>query len=142
MNYWLGIVGSKLTYERFFRDTDYWFCMPKTCEIGDQIVMYSSKKAAGAKSGIFGYFWVVDKDRQKDRLCSQYGSLSGTGEKLIHVELQKIKLLDTSVPFHKIKAVGLLSDTTYIRRNMQATYFKLLKKEYQAMCQLGDFLEP
>ena len=56
--------------------------------------------------------------------------------------LKKIKLLDTSIPFHTIKSVKLLANTTYIRRNMQATYFKLLKKEYQAMCQLGDFLEP
>ena len=141
MNHWLGIVGSKLTYERFMRDSDHWFCMPKACEIGDLIVMYSSKKAAGSKSGIFGYFWVVDKDGQKDAFCSQYGYLSGTGEKLVHIELQKIKLLSTPVPFHKIKSVGILADTTYVRRNMQATYFKLQKKEYQAMFQLGEFSE-
>jgi hypothetical protein len=142
MNHWLGIVGSKLTYERFSQSTDYWFCMPKSCEIGDQIVMYSSKKAAGFNSGIFGYFWVIDKDGLKDVHCNQYGYLSGTGEKLVHVELKKIKLLNNSVPFNKIKSISILSNTTYVRRNMQATYFSLQKKEYRAMWQLGEFLEP
>jgi len=141
MNHWLGIVGSKHTYERLFEGSEYWFCMPKSCEIGDQIVMYSSKKAAGINSGIFGYFWVIEKDAQKNAQCSQYGHLSGTGEKLVHVELKKIKILTASVPFKKIKSVDLLADTTYVRRNMQATYFSLTKKEYQAMWQLGEFLE-
>ena len=141
MNHWLGIVGSKQTYERFFQGTEYWFCMPKACEIGDQIIMYSSKKAAGITSGIFGFFDVIYKDEKKNTQCSQYGHLSGTGEKLVYVELKKIKILTTSVPFKKIKSVRLLAETTYIKRNMQATYFSLTKKEYQAMWHLGEFLD-
>ena len=138
MNHWLGIVGSKLTYERFIRGVEYWFCMPKTCEIGDQIAMYSARTAAGVKSGIFGYFEVVDKDEQKIAQCNQYGYLSGTGERLVYVDIKMIKLLSPAVSFNKIKSVGLLKESVFVRRNMQATYFSLLREEFQAMWQLGD----
>jgi hypothetical protein len=138
MNYWLGIVGSKLTYGRLINGPEYWFCMPKACEIGDQIIMYSSRKAAGINSGIFGFYEVIEKDEQKNSLCSQYGYLSGTGEKLVYIYLKKIKVVNTLVTFGMIKSNSTLVDTAYVRRQMQATYFQLHKREFQVMWKMSE----
>jgi predicted RNA-binding protein with PUA-like domain len=131
MNYWLAIVGSKASYLRFVEEQDFWFCLPKDCCIGDKVITYSSKKAAGSNSGVFGFFEIELKDVERDCQCRQYGLLSGTGERLVYVNLRKIKLLPTPIPFNKIKTTNALSHSAYVRRNMQATYFDISSNEYK-----------
>ncbi len=70
---------------------DSWCCMPKSCEDGDIVLMYSSKKATGVKSGIFASCEIANKDELKDGECRRYGIFSGSGERPIYVDL---KLLD------------------------------------------------
>lgn len=138
MNYWLAIIGSKTSYERFINEHNFWFCLPQNCSIGDKVITYCSKKAAGTKSGVFGFFEIELKDNERDCECRQYGLMSGNGERLIFVDLKKIKQLKDPIPFHRIKSSKVLSHSTYVRRNMQATYFVITAKEYKIFDSLTD----
>lgn len=131
MNYWLAIIGSHTSYVRFTEQQDFWFCLPRNCCVGDKVITYSSKKAAGSSSGVFGFFEIEFKNDQRDCECRQYGLMSGSGERLIFVDLKNIRLLNDPIPFNKIKSTRVLSHSAYVRRNMQATYFGLSENEYK-----------
>lgn len=137
MKYWLGVIGSIKTYERFMLESDSWFCMPKSCEVGDCMVMYASIKVAKKKAGVFGFYEVLKKDETKDGDCRTYGIFSGTGERPIYVELKLIDKLETSIPFHTIQSSPRLADTPFVRRNFQATYFSLTDAQYKAFLSLS-----
>ncbi len=138
MNYWIGVIGSKQTSQRFANGVDLWFCMPKSCEIGDKVLMYVSKKAAGVKSGMFGVHQIVDKDESKDGVCRSYGIFSGSGERPIYVNLKERAKFPTPISFQTIKTHSFLSAFTYSRRSFQATYFKISEKEFNAFMILGE----
>jgi predicted RNA-binding protein with PUA-like domain len=137
MNHWIGVIGSKIASERFFNGTDSWFCMPKSCEIGDYVLMYASKKAAGVKGGMIAVYQVVNKDESKDGDCRRYGIFSGSGERPIYVDLKLLDKFQITISFQTIKAHNYLSGFSYVRRNFQATYFKISEKEYKAFIALG-----
>lgn len=137
MNYWIGVIGSKLTSERFYNQTDSWFCMPKSCESGDHVLMYASKKAAGVKSGVFAVYQIANKDESKDGECRRYGIFSGSGERPIYVDLKLLEKFQQAISFQSIKTHAYLSGFSYVRRNFQATYFKISEKEYKAFISLG-----
>ena len=130
MSYWIGVIGSKTTMERFLKENDSWFCMPKSCEIEDRVLMYASNKAAGVKSGIFGVYKVTTKDETKDGDCRRYGIFSGSGERTIYIGLDLIKKFATPFTFQMIKSNKFLASFPYVRRNFQATYFKISEKEF------------
>ena len=138
MSYWIGVIGSKHTSQRFANGIDLWFCMPKSCEIGDKVLLYVSKKAAGVKSGMFGVHQIVDKDESKDGVCRSYGIFSGSGERPIYVNLKELAKFPTPISFQTIKTHSFLSAFTYVRRNFQATYFKISEKEFNAFMNLGE----
>lgn len=131
MNYWIGVIGSKITRDRFLAENDSWFCMPKSCEIEDLVLMYASNKAAGVKSGIFGVYKVRSKDETKDESCRRYGIFSGSGERPIYIDLELIQKFSKPIAFQKIKTDKFLSNFPYVRRNFQATYFKISEKEFK-----------
>lgn len=139
MKYWLGVVGSPNTYERFMTQGDGWFCMPKSCEVGDYVAMYASLKVGRAKGGgVFAFYEVSSKDEAKDGNCRTYGIFSGTGERPVYVALKLIKKLEKPLSFSQIQNSRLLSNTTFVRRKFQATYFSLTEKEYGAFLSLSD----
>jgi len=138
MKYWIGVIGSKDTVERFFSWTDSWFCLPSSCEIGDFVMMYASKKAAGIRSGIFAAYEIKNKDESKDGGCYRYGIFSGTGERPAYVKLKIIEKFTNSISFKSIKLNSYLSQFVYVRRNFQATYFEISEKEYRALNRLKD----
>lgn len=138
MKYWIGVVGSALTKERFFTEDDTWFCMPKSCESGDFVAMYASKKVAGVRSGMFGIYQVQNKDACKDVNCRTYGIFSGNGERPVYVFFKLVKKFEKSISFDEMKKNRVLSNTPYVRRNMQATYFSITEREYHTIEALGD----
>lgn len=138
MNYWIGVIGSKLTAERFLGDLDTWFCMPKSCDVGDYVLMYASIKAAGVKAGMFSVYQVFNKDESKDADCRRYGIFSGTGERPIYVDLKLVNRFPQPLSFQKIKTHRFLGSFPYVRRNFQATYFPISEKEYKAFILLGS----
>ena len=138
MKYWIGIVGSPNTYERFMNQDDGWFCMPKSCEVGDLVVMYASLKVAKAKKGgVFGFYEVSNKDESKDNDCRVYGIFSGTGERPVYVALKLIEKLKTTISFPTIQASERLADTPFVRRKFQATYFPITESQHKSFVALA-----
>ena len=130
MNYWIGIIGSKSTLDRFKDEGNYWFCLPKSCEIDDFVVMYVSQKISTLNCGVIGTFKISSKNECKDNECRSYGLMSGTGERPIYVELTLDQWFNLPIPFKSLKASPKLINAQFIRRNMQATYFKISKTEF------------
>lgn len=136
MNYWIGVIGSSISLKRFLNN-EFWFCMPPTANVGDILAMYASKKAAESKAGVFAFYKIKLKDETKVDQCRQYGSHSGVGERLSYVELELIANLDKSITFQDIKKEPRFINTLYVRRQMQATYFKISSSEYETFVNLG-----
>ena len=70
--------------------------------------------------------------------CRQYGSLSGSGEKLSYFEFELITNLKKSITFQDIKKEPRFINSLYVRRQMQATYFKISNSEYETFINLGN----
>lgn len=132
MSYWIGVIGSKMSYERF-QTIPHWFCLPQSCDVGDKVIMYASKKAAGVKSGVFAIFEIANKDECKDNQCRNYGLMSGTGERPIYVGLSELIRPSKNLSFQFLKSNPVLKNSPFIRRNFQATYFKISASEYEAI---------
>lgn len=140
MKYWIGIVGSQKTLERFNEATDTWFCMPKSCEPGDKIAMYATKKVAKV-NGIFALYDVSEKNSEKDCDCRNYGIFSGTGERPGYVGLKLISKLEKIITFDMLKGDKIFSRTHLVRRNAQATYFHLTEVEFARLLKIQSLLE-
>jgi predicted RNA-binding protein with PUA-like domain len=136
MNYWIGVIGSSLSFKRFLGN-EFWFCMPPAANVGDIVVMYVSRKGSESKAGVFAFYRIKLKDETRLDQCKQYGSLSGAGERLIYVELELISNLDKSITFQDIKKEPRFINALYVRRQMQATYFKISNSEYETFVNLG-----
>lgn len=137
MNYWIGVIGSSISFKRFL-NKEYWFCMPPSANIGDIVAMYVSRKASESKAGIFAFYKIKLKDESRVDQCRQYGSLSGSGEKLSYVEFELITNLKKSITFQDIKKEPRFINSLYVRRQMQATYFKISNSEYETFINLGN----
>lgn len=129
MNYWIGVVGSKISYERF-QAPPYWFCLPQSCEVGDKVAMYSSRQASGVKSGVFGFFNIATKDEAQNEHCKNYGIFSGSGERPIYVTLNLTDYLSQSISYQHLKSNPSIKHSQFVKRNFQATYFKISANEY------------
>ncbi len=136
MNYWIGVIGSSMSFKRFLNN-ELWFCMPPSADEGDIVVMYVSRKGSEPKAGVFAFYKIKLKDESKVDQCRQYGSLSGAGERLSYVEFELIANLDKSISFQDMKKEPRFFNTLYIRRQMQATYFKISNSEYETFVNLG-----
>jgi predicted RNA-binding protein with PUA-like domain len=132
MNYWIGVIGSKMSYDRF-HTASHWFCLPQSCEAGDKVIMYASKKAAGVHNGIFAIFEITNKDECKDGKCRNYGLMSGNGERPVYVDLRELVRLTKNISFQSLKMNPALKNSSFIRRNFQATYFNIVAHEYEAI---------
>lgn len=131
MKYWIGVIGKKLTYERFLKENNTWFCMPYTSSINDLIVMYVSRRLTSKNSGFFCLYQIQSIDKTKDAECAQYGSMSGMGLKTFYTNLNLIKKIDVPISFEKVSEHPILSNARFIRRRMQATYFEISQSEYK-----------
>lgn len=134
MRFWIGVVGTRLSYERFMTTREHWFCMPRSCSRGDKVLMYASKSAAGVMGGIFGLFEIKDIDDSKYSSCKNYGIFSGTGERPVYVELQELRKFKCPISFAKIKANFLLASSSFVRRKFQATYFNIEPEQFDTIC--------
>jgi len=130
MNHWIGVIGKKLTYERFLKESNTWFCMPNNSSIDDLIIMYVSRRLTSKNSGFFAIYKIVSIDKSKDAECSQYGSMSGMGVKIFYTNVNLVRKIDIPVSFEKASNHPLLAHTRFIRRKMQATYFPISQSEY------------
>jgi predicted RNA-binding protein with PUA-like domain len=137
MNYWIGVIGSSMSFKRFLNN-ELWFCMPPSADEGDIVVMYVSRKGSEPRAGVFAFYKIKLKDESKVDQCRQYGSLSGAGERLSYVEFELIVNLDKSISFQDIKKEPRFFNTLYVRRQMQATYFKISNSEYETFINLGN----
>lgn len=137
MKYWIGVIGTKISRERFGGDEEAWFCMPKSAEVGDLMVMYASKKAVGKKHGLFAVYEVVGKDSSKDRVCSSYGIFSGTGERPVYTLLKCVKAFSKPISYTDMMSHPLLQNASFVRRNFQATYFPISEREFNAITRLS-----
>ena len=130
MNYWIGVIGKKLTYERFLKESNTWFCMPNNSSIGDLIIMYVSRRLSSKNSGFFAIYKIESIDKSKDSECAQYGSMSGMGSKTFYTNISLVKKIDTPISYEKASNHHLLAHSRFIRRKMQATYFPISQSEY------------
>ena len=137
MNYWIGVIGSPNTYDRFIVAGDFWFCFPQECTEGDYVAMYASQRMAKEDAGIFGIYEIASKDEAKNGQCRTYGAHSGSGEKPIYVDMRLLKKFESPVTFKKLKNTPGIAHSNFIRRNMQATYFKISKAEFAAIQSLN-----
>ena len=137
MNYWIGVIGSPSTYNRFITEGDFWFCLPQECAEGDNVAMYASQRMATNNAGIFGVYEIANKDECKNEQCHAYGARSGNGEKPIYVNMKLTKRLEIPITFKRLKNIPQLANSNFIRRNMQATYFKISKAEFRAIQSLN-----
>ena len=53
MKYWIGVIGTNLTYERFGNEDSNWFCLPRTSEVGDTLVLYATKNMESHRELLF-----------------------------------------------------------------------------------------
>ncbi len=137
MKYWIGVVSSKLTLERFLRDEESWFCLPSTASVNDLIMIYASSKASHARSGIIGTFSISSLDNSKDALCSCYVGSFGSGPKLNFVSVVSSKFFENPIPLKSMKKILSLSRSNFVRQNMQGTYFEISAEHYQAINSLS-----
>ena len=130
MNYWIGVIGKKLTYERFLKETNTWFCMPHNSSINDLIIMYVSRRLTNKNSGFFAIYKIESIDKTKDSECFQYGMMSGMGLKTFYTNVNLVKKIEMPISFEKASKHALLANARFIRRKMQATYFPISQSEY------------
>jgi hypothetical protein len=59
--------------------------------------------------------------------------MSGTGERPVYVDLTELVRLTKNLSFQSLKINPALKNSSFIRRNFQATYFKIVAHEYEAI---------
>jgi predicted RNA-binding protein with PUA-like domain len=134
MKYWIGVIGTNLTYERFGNEEENWFCLPRTAEVGDTLVLYATKKIAKNDNGLFAAYTITNKDPEKDSLCKKYGVSQGM---LAHVDMKKIKEFKNRVTLDILRKDDLFSSSQFVRRNAQATYFNITAEQYKKLNSLS-----
>ena len=136
MNYWIGVVGSSVSYERLVQGGDKsWFCLPSGSMVGDTILIYLTIGVAKSKSGIFAEYKVVQKDASKNSECRKYG----TGNvALTYVEMKKIKELKSRVKMKKMREDPFLKEVGFVRRQGQGTYFMISEDVYKEILDLSE----
>lgn len=136
MNYWIGVVGSSVSYERLVNGGDKsWFCLPSGSMVGDSILIYLTLGVAKTKSGIFAEYQVVQKDASKNSECRKYG----TGNvALTYVDMKKIKELKTRVNMKKMREDSFLKEVGFVRRQGQGTFFMISEDVYKKIIYLSE----
>ena len=137
MNYWIGVIGSFSTYNRFTAKDDFWFCLPRACVEGDQVAMYASQRMAKDDAGIFGVYEIAAKNDCKDGQCRTYGANSGNCDKPIYVDMRLLKKIEVPITFKTLKNTPRIACSNFIKRSMQATYFKISEAEFAAIQSLS-----
>lgn len=127
MKYWIGVVGTKQTLERFNNGESDWFCLPRSASLGDVIIMYATKKLARQNHGFFGVYKIVRLDPTSNQLCNKYGINQGT---LIHVDLLVINSFKNKITLPDLKSHPIHQNMSFVRRNAQGTSFSISEAEY------------
>jgi len=134
MNYWIGVIGTKQTQVRFQEGNELWFCLPRKASIGDEILLYQTKKVAKAMQGIFASYTVVRLDPEKQTLCKKYGIHEGA---LVYVDLLVRNKFRNTITLDMLKNNDQLKMMSFVRRNAQATSFNISESEYQTILEMG-----
>ena len=134
MKYWIGVIGNNLTYERFGNEDSNWFCLPRTSEVGDTLVLYATKKIAKLNNGLFASYKIVNKDSSIDSMCKKYGISQGT---LVHVDMKKESEFNKRVTLDILRKDELFAVSQFVRRNAQATYFNITQDQYKKILVLS-----
>jgi predicted RNA-binding protein with PUA-like domain len=134
MSYWIGVIGTNQTYERFGNEDENWFCLPRTAQVGDSLVLYATKKIAKAKNGLFASYKIVQLDPTKNAVCNKYGTSQGT---LVHVDMLKDKTFKNRVTLDILRNDDVFKTTQFVRRNAQATYFSISEEQFKQIIALS-----
>jgi len=134
MKYWIGVIGTNATYERFGNEEANWFCLPRTSEVGDKLLLYATKKVDKANNGLFASYKIIAKDASNDSLCKKYGISQGT---LVHVDMKKEHIFNSRVGLDILRKEELFIASQFVRRNAQATYFNITAEQYKKVISLS-----
>ena len=135
MKYWISIVGSTLTHKRLSDGTGNHYCMPETCDVGDPIGMYVTRRAF-KNAGFFGVYSIEKKDSSKNSECKAYGTPTRKSDCSAYVEVKQLKLLDKPISIEVIKSNTILSNSNFGKKNMLGTYFQASKIEFDEILKL------
>lgn len=135
MKYWIGVIGTSATYERFGNEEANWFCLPRTSEVGDKLMLYATKKVDKANNGLFASYKIIAKDSSNDSLCKKYGISQGT---LVYVDMKKEHLFKSRVGLDTLRKEELFIASQFVRRNAQATYFNITEAQYKKVISLSN----
>lgn len=134
MQYWIGVIGTSLTYDRFGNEEANWFCLPRTSEVGDKLILYATKKISKSNNGLFASYKIVNKDSSKDAMCKKYGITQGT---LVHVDMKKESEFKRRVTLEILRGDEFFAVSQFVRRNAQATYFNITEDQYKRILTLS-----
>lgn len=125
-NYWIAIVGDKLA--TLSTEKKLWWCLPLTAKEGDIVLTYCPVSSNVKRQGIFSECSVVLAPQNKhpnNYFCS------GFGGELAYAELDLKKLFAVHLVASQMKKDPLLRETSFVRKNFQATTFPIEKSFYK-----------
>ena len=139
MNYWIGIVGSSLVHRRLTDGIGGYFCLPETCEVGDLVGLYVTRRAY-KNPGFFGVFCVEKKDPTKNAECKTYGTVTRKSDCTDYIELKQTHTAEKNIGIEILKTNSVLSTSSFVRKNMLGTHFQASKREFDELLKLVNLL--
>jgi len=123
INSWIGVVGSKISFERINSERNTWWCMPSETKKNDILFMYCSSKISRLTQGIFALYEITSISNENSEDCNKYGSF--LENKLFKVEIKLIKKFHNPLKISEMKKDFLISRSQFIKKNLQVTCFKI-----------------
>lgn len=132
--YWVGVIGRRDTYNSIKSEEQDWFCLPRSCKVGDSLFMYLTKKIGKANSGIFCEYVISALKPEKNSNCNRYGKSPGS---LIYVEMIKKQDFNVRVKIDDLRKIPEFAESQFVRRNAQATYFEFTREQVNRIKKLS-----
>ena len=135
MNYWIGIVSSPSSHKRLSEHTETYFCMPAECQMGDIVTLYVTRRAS-KNPGLFGIFSIDKLDSSKDTECRTYETITRRSDCSSYVEISLLYAPKEPIGIELLKSNPILGSSTFVKKNMLGTYFRVSKSEYGVILNL------
>lgn len=137
MNYWIGVISSKIVYENIGNGSHNWFCLSRQCNVGDEFFLFATSKVL-KNGGVFGRFEILNIDKNRNNECRIYGgSNSDFAEPTVFTEFRCIELYSNVISTSKIKSNLVLRNNQAVRRSFRGTCFNMSDKEYFSLLSLA-----